>query len=59
MITVDIIKNEIVNFTIEKDIVDVEFEEYILEVDLKDLKGMEVNKDNLAKIIYQKYKEGK
>lgn len=42
MITVDIIKNEIVNFTIEKDIVDVEFEEYILEVDLKDLKGMEV-----------------
>ncbi|WP_373899733.1 hypothetical protein ACER0A_014465 (plasmid) [Haloimpatiens sp. FM7315] len=52
--------DEILGFTIESNVIEVEFTDYVLEVDLKDLKGMEINKDNLAEVICKKYikKEG-
>ncbi|EPY6467478.1 hypothetical protein ACWO2F_001910 [Clostridium sporogenes] len=56
MVTVDIIKNEILEFTVENDIIEVEFEDYILEVDKTDIENMKINKDNLAKVIYNKYR---
>ncbi|SQB34465.1 hypothetical protein [Clostridium cochlearium] len=56
MVTIDSIKNEIIRFTAGADTIEVEFEDYILEVDLKDLEGMEINKNNLATVIFNKYR---
>ena len=56
MVTIDSIKNKIIRFAAGADTVEVEFEEYILEVDLKDLEGMEINKNNLATVIFNKYR---
>lgn len=49
------IKDEIIDFKVLKEIVEVGFEDYILDVDLKDLKGLTINKDTLAEIIFNKY----
>ncbi|ENK1242982.1 hypothetical protein AB2063_001110 [Clostridium botulinum] len=56
MVTIDTIRNEILDFTIENNVIEVEFDDYILEVDLKYLQGQEINKDNLAKVIYNNYR---
>lgn len=58
MVTIESIKEEILGFTKEENtgIVEVEFEDYFLEVDLKDLQGLEINKDTLAEVIFSKYR---
>ena len=53
---IDKIKAEILNYAIENNVIEVEFENYVLEVDLKDMEGLEINLDNIAKIIYIKYR---
>ncbi|APQ78599.1 hypothetical protein [Clostridium botulinum] len=49
------IKEEILNYQIDKEIIEVEFEDYILEVDLKYLKEKEINKESLAQVILEQY----
>lgn len=59
MATIEKIKQEIINFNIitEFNIIEVEFMDYVLEVDLKDMEQIPINKDTLASIIYKKYQE--
>lgn len=57
MATVEQIYSEIQGFTVEKDVISVEFDEFILEVDINDLQGLEINKDTLAKVIHEKYQD--
>lgn len=49
------VKEEILNYQIDKEVIEVEFEYYILEVDLKYLKGKEINKESLAQVILAQY----
>lgn len=56
MVTIDTIKSEILGYTIEQEVIEVEFEDYILEVDIKDMEGLEINKNTLSKVIYEKYR---
>lgn len=58
MATIEQIRGEILDYNICKDVIEVSFEDYILEVDLKDLEGLKVNTDTLAKVIFKKYQEG-
>lgn len=55
MTKIEKIKTEILNYSVSVDIVEVEFEDYILEIDLKYFKNLKINKDNLANIIYNHY----
>lgn len=57
MVTVETIKEEIEGYSIEKDTIDVEFDDYILEMDKTDMQGLEITKENIAKVIFEKYRE--
>jgi hypothetical protein len=59
MATIEKIKAEILNYSILKDIIEVEFDDYVLEVNLKYFKDIEINKDTLAEIIYKHYQNRK
>lgn len=50
------IKNEILNYTILKDIIEVEFDDYILEVELKYFKDLDISVGTLAEVIYRYYR---
>lgn len=55
MTTIKTIKNQILSFEPLDDTIAVEFEDHIIEVDKADLKNIEVTKDSLAKVIFDKH----
>lgn len=55
MVLIEQIKSEILSYEILKDVIEVEFEDYILEVKIVDMEGLDINKDTLAKVIHEKY----
>ncbi len=55
MANIETIMDEILSFEELEDIIAVEFEDYILEVDMADLEGEEIDKDVLAKVIHERY----
>lgn len=59
MATIETIKEQILGFEVQEkfEIVEVEFEDYFLEVDLKDMEGLEINNDTLAKVIFENYQD--
>lgn len=57
MATIETIRDEILGFEVKDkfEIVEVEFEDYFLEVDLNDMKGLEINNNTLAQVIFENY----
>lgn len=57
MATAKQIREEIEEFKILDDVVEVEFDEFILHVDKSDMTGMDINKETIAQVIAEKYQE--
>ena len=57
MVTIESIEDEIINYTVLKDIVEVEFEHCFLEVDFKYFEDIELSKSTLAEVILKYYRE--
>ena len=55
MANIETIIDEILSFEVLEDTIAVEFEDYILEVDMADLEGQEIDKDTLATVIHERY----
>ena len=57
MATASEIREEIEEFRVLDEVVEVEFDEFILHVDKNDMSGMNINKETIAKVIAEKYQE--
>lgn len=57
MATAKEIREEIEQYRVLDDVVEVEFDEFILHVDKNDMSGMDITKETIAQVIAEKYQE--